>query len=88
MWQDTVIAICQLLFIVAMWPTIKGKDKPALSTCIMNTVLVAVIAFCLGTLHLWFSLITATSTALLWLTLVIQKMKIDKAKTARRVTNF
>ncbi len=78
MWQDKVIAICQASFIVAMWPTIVGNDKPALSTCIMNTILVGIIGFTLGTLHLWLSLLTATSTAIIWAILSFQKAKIEK----------
>lgn len=74
MWQDTVIAICQLAFLPAMLPTILGKDKPALSTCLMNTVIVGTITVCLATLHLWFATATGTINGLCWLTLAVQKL--------------
>lgn len=75
MWQDTVIAVCQGFFVIALLPTILSKDKPALATSAMTVVLVSIIAFCLGTLHLWFSVTTAVAIAIGWLVLAIQKAK-------------
>ena len=74
-WQDIVIAVCQLAFIPAMLPTVFGKDKPALTTSVMNFIIVMTIATCLASLHLWFAAGTAVPTALIWLTLAIQKTK-------------
>lgn len=82
MWQDTVIAICQLIFFPAMMPTVLGKDKPALSTSVLNALLVSIIAFCFFTLNLWFSVVTASLTAFLWVVLAVQKyQQIKKHKT-------
>lgn len=78
MWQDTVIAICNLAFVPAMLPTILGKDKPALSTSVLNAIIVSIIAFALATLNLWFAFATATIIALIWTILAVQKILINR----------
>ena len=61
MWQDWVLAVIQLVFIVALIPTmIHAYKKPTLSTALMITTGVAVAAFVYFTLALWSSCI-ATS---------------------------
>lgn len=72
-WQDIVISVCQLLFVVAMVPSIRGKDKPALATSLMNVALVMAIAVSLLTLKLWFSTFTALLVAGSWALLAVQK---------------
>jgi hypothetical protein len=80
MWQDKVIAGCQLLFFFAMLPSIRSKDKPALATSLMNCILVSVIVFCFVTLGLWFSVATALPAAGCWLVLAIQKWQIQEGE--------
>jgi hypothetical protein len=75
-WQDYVIAVAQICFVFAMIPSITSKDKPALSTSIMNVALVSTISICLLTLQLWLSAITALGVGICWLILAIQKSKI------------
>lgn len=77
-WQDIVIASCQLAFLPSMLPTLLGKDKPALSTSIMNALIVAIITLTMSTLNLWFSVATGTLTSLIWAVLAIQKYQINK----------
>jgi hypothetical protein len=74
-WQDVVIAVCQLAFIPAMIPTIVGKDKPAFATNLMNLVIVTIIATCFATLQLWFAFGSAVPIAVIWLILTIQTRK-------------
>lgn len=74
-WQDVVIAGCQLAFIPAMLPTVFGKEKPALATNLMNFIIVTIIASCLASLHLWFAAGSAVPIALIWLTLTVQTIK-------------
>jgi hypothetical protein len=77
-WQDIVISVVQVCFVFAMWPSIKGKDKPALTTSLMNVVLVSIIAFCMLTLHLWFSTTTSLMVASTWAVLAIQKLQTSR----------
>jgi hypothetical protein len=72
MWQDTVIAVCQLCFFFAMLPTLLGKSKPPFSTCLMNVILITIITICLGTLGMWFSVVTAALAGLTWFILCFQ----------------
>ncbi len=74
-WQDIVISIAQLCFIPAMIPSIRNKDKPALSTSFMNVVLVLTIAFCMFTLGLWFAAVTSLAIAATWAILALQKLR-------------
>jgi len=77
-WQDTVISIAQLCFVLAMLPSIRSNDKPAAATSIMNVVLVCTIAASLLSLKLWFSAVTALAIAATWALLAVQKVKLDK----------
>ncbi|MCB9822467.1 hypothetical protein H6801_03845 [Candidatus Nomurabacteria bacterium] len=77
-WQDIVIAVCQFAFLPSMLPTILGREKPALSTSIMNFVLVSVITLTLFTLKLWLSVVSGAMIALIWLILAIQQWQIRK----------
>ncbi|MEK7603460.1 MAG: hypothetical protein AAB459_04455 [Patescibacteria group bacterium] len=76
MWQDKVIAACQLLFFFTMLPSILSKHKPALATSIMNCVLVTVIVFCFFTLDLWYSVATAIPASAAWFILAVQKFRL------------
>ncbi|MBI3624028.1 hypothetical protein HY218_00140 [Candidatus Saccharibacteria bacterium] len=75
MWQDKVIAICQAGFVIALIPSIRSDDKPALKSSIMSIILVAIITFSLATLHLWLSVLTASGIEVCWVILAIQKAK-------------
>lgn len=80
MWQDTVIAICQLAFFPSMLPTLLGKDKPALTTSVLNACIVAIITGCFFTMQLWFSFVTGCITACIWAILALQKHTSSKTK--------
>src|SRR5205085_471352 len=54
-WQDLVLAVSQLSFTAALLPTLLSKDKPALTTSLMNGTILLVVAFTLSTLALWFA---------------------------------
>lgn len=71
-WQDIVISIVQICFILALIPTIRGSNKPAFITAIFNVGLVLVITFCLLTLRLWFSALTSFAIAMTWAVITYQ----------------
>jgi 4-hydroxybenzoate polyprenyltransferase len=83
-WQDVVIAICQLTFIPAMLPTVFGKNKPEFSTSLMNFVIVMIISTCLLSLRLWFAWASALPIALIWLTLALQTRPQKWRKISRK----
>jgi len=79
-WQDIIIAAGQWVFLLALLPSILGKDKPALTTSIATSVVLAVLAFTYATLSLWISTISATLVSSAWLTLAVQKQRINMHK--------
>ncbi|HEX5744574.1 MAG TPA: hypothetical protein VFX84_03965 [Candidatus Saccharimonadales bacterium] len=77
-WQDYVIAVAQIGFVIALIPTLRSKNKPPVATSFMTVVLLTVISFCMLTLHLYFSAITALAIDITWLTIGIQTLKAGK----------
>jgi uncharacterized membrane protein len=75
-WQDTVIAVCQLTFVPSMLPTLFGPDKPAATTSALNAVIVSIIVVTQATLGLWLSVTTGTLIVATWSTLAIQKLRL------------
>lgn len=84
LWQDIVISVCQLLFVVALWPSLRSHHKPAASSSIMNVILVSIITGCLLSLQLWFAGFTASLVAITWAILAVQKIKIENQKAAKK----
>ncbi len=79
-WQDIVLTIGNLVFIVALIPSILSKDKPHLLTSLTNATVLFVIALVYSTLHLYLSGVVLVVTGSLWLTLAWQKYAKSKAK--------
>jgi hypothetical protein len=72
MWQDKVIALCQVGAIVALQFIIWSKEKPSLTSSLMNTIFPLIISFCMFTLHLYFATVTAGIIGLSWGIITIQ----------------
>jgi hypothetical protein len=77
-WQDAVIAAAQFVGFFALIPSIRSSDKPAFITSALNASILAIIAFCMATLSLWISFITAASISIAWGVLAAQKYKINQ----------
>lgn len=82
-WQDIVLAFGSLLFSLALIPTIRSKNKPALSTSLITFGVLIVFACTYATLSLWLSTISATINGCAWLILAIQKHTQHTAKVQR-----
>ena len=74
-WQDIVLGVGQLLFLVALIPSLRSEDKPALGTSVMTGALLTVFAVVYLTLGLLFSTISSLIIALGWWTLAFQKLR-------------
>lgn len=72
MWQDYGLGVAQVLFIVALVPSILSGDKPAAATSWPTAAGLAFTAFIFATLGLWLALTISALSACLWLTLAIQ----------------
>ncbi len=72
-WQDVVLTIGQIIFIIALFPSIVGKDKPALQTSILTSAVAFSVAIVYITLSVQFAAISAGLNGIFWLILAVQK---------------
>jgi len=72
-WQDIVLSIGTVLFIAALIPSVRSKDKPHLVTSLMNGSILVVFAVTYLSLELFFSFAMTLIVASLWLLLAWQK---------------
>ena len=74
-WQDLVFMIGGFIFSLALIPTIRAKEKPAISSSLMTLVVLTAYGVSYLTLDLYLASITTILTAGAWLILLIQKMR-------------
>lgn len=74
-WQDVVFLIGQMIFNISLIPSILSKDKPALATSLITTIVIFVYVFVFSTLSLWVSSMAVASTGFMWSILAYQKWK-------------
>ena len=71
-WQDIVIMISCFGFALALIPSIKGKQKPAKSSCVLTLILLTLCALSFATLHLWLSFSAELTAIIAWGILLFQ----------------
>ena len=74
-WQDVVLTIGQVIFIIALFPSILSKDKPALQTSMVTSAVAFSIAVVYLTLSIPFAAISAALNGALWFVLAVQKWR-------------
>lgn len=79
-WQDVVIAIGNWIFVIALIPTVRAKEKPALSTSILTGAVLAVFSFTFSTLSLLNSAVSAAAISITWFILAGQKLLRNQKK--------
>ena len=79
-WQDIVIFIGQFIFIVALIPTIRSKDKPQVSTSLVTGIILVIFTITFATLELWFSVVSSGALAIAWLYVGWQKHEHKKKR--------
>jgi hypothetical protein len=72
-WQDVTIMAACFGFAIALIPSIRGKDKPAKSSCAITAGLLAAIAVSFATLGLWLSFVSELTSIAAWLILLFQR---------------
>ena len=82
-WQDIVLSIGQWIFVIALLPSVFGKDKPALSSSLLTGGVLALFAFVYSTLGLWSSVLATSAVSLTWLILAWQKFSKDKKEKTK-----
>jgi len=76
--QDLIISIGQIIFIVALLPTIFNKDKPPIKTSLPTGIILIIIAINFLSLTLYYSFITSLINGIEWLIIAYQKYKSKK----------
>lgn len=74
-WQDWVLAASGLILGASLIPTIRGSDKPALSTAITTTGVITVVSVTMATMGLWLATATNVLIVLGWATITLQKYR-------------
>jgi len=80
MWQDYIITVVQVVFLVALLPTLFDTQKPATLTSLMNGGGMVIIAAAYFSLGLWWSGTVAALVAAQWLILAKQRSYLEDRK--------
>ncbi len=78
MWQDYILAVGAFLFSLALIPTIRSKQKPALTTSVLTSAVLWVFAITYATLELWLATVAQILGAGLWGFLAVQTVRLKK----------
>jgi hypothetical protein len=71
-WQDVVIAVGQFVFAAALIPSVRGRQKPALTSSLITATGLTVFGICFATLGLWLSVAGVWTSAAMWWVLAWQ----------------
>lgn len=72
LWQDIVLTVGQFVFSLSLIPTIRAKEKPALSTCVMSAVMLTIYIPTLLSLQMYVSSFATVLVATGWWILLYQ----------------
>jgi len=85
-WQETILALGQVVFIIALLPSVFSTDKPEIWTSVITGLVALSIAITYLTMHLNVAAISAFFNFVFWSILAIQKLrqtKKNKLKTKK-----
>jgi len=77
-WQDIVFSIGAWIFVIALLPSVFGKDKPALLSSLITGSVLAIFAFTYVSLSLGMAALSTSMVSLTWFVLAIQKIMINR----------
>jgi len=73
MWQDIVISVSQVSFIVALLPSIMSTEKPNIVTSSITSFFLFLVSICFYSLDLYFSTIFTLLSGIAWAILAVQR---------------
>jgi hypothetical protein len=79
-WQDLVYGIGNVLFAVALIPSIRSSDKPHIRTSILNACVLVFFVIAGISLELYFTAVVTAVVVGLWALLAIQKYNGAKGR--------
>lgn len=85
-WQDVVIMVACFGFAIALIPSIRGRQKPERSSCLLTIILLLAIAVSFATLKLWLSTVAEITAIIAWGILLFQKRWNNEKHKARNLT--
>lgn len=77
-WQDIILTIGQYILVIALLPSVFGKDKPALSSSLLTGTIVVIFTGVYATLGLVSSAVASSAIALTWFILAWQQYRKNK----------
>jgi len=75
MWQDIVLTVGSIILLLALFPSLLSKQKPAITTSLLTGAVLLVYAIVYASLSLWFSVLATSITGLLWFGMAAQKFR-------------
>lgn len=85
-WQSIVLALGQILFLVALIPSMLTDDKPEIYTSVMTGLVALSISITYLTLHIKLAAIMAFLNFVAWAILAIQKHRQPQRLKKKRRT--
>ena len=83
-WQQTVLALGQVVFIAALLPSVFSKDKPEIWTSIITGLVALSIAITYITMNLPVAAVSAFFNFVFWSVLALQKLRqLQKGASGR-----
>jgi hypothetical protein len=77
-WQETVLALGQIIFIIALLPSVFSKDKPEIWTSVITGSVALSIAITYITMKIPIAAVSAFFNFVFWSILAIQKFRQKK----------
>ncbi len=74
-WQDLIIGIGSIVFVLSLIPMLRARNKPPLSASIPTSLALWSFVVVYGSYELWFSVGMNVLSASGWLALAIQRLR-------------
>lgn len=82
-WQETILALGQVVFIIALLPSVFSADKPEIWTSIITGLVALSIAITYLTMNLNIAAISAFFNFVFWSILALQKLHQTKKNKSK-----
>jgi ammonia channel protein AmtB len=76
MWQDIVFMLGGFIFSIALIPSIRNKNKPALSTSLSTAIVLCIFCIAYASMGFWLAFSAQVLSTIAWIILFIQGCKV------------
>lgn len=70
--QDIILSVGAWIFAISLIPTVVGKNKPSLVTCLITGTVLVIFAITYLTLGMKLAALSTSITGILWLIIAVQ----------------